>query len=570
MATRTKATPALILVLLLMIVAAAGCAGDNKGDSGETPPPETAAPASASSASSTQPAQEPETNELAFPLKEQISVDFVLGEHPTNGKYPWAEDGHPGFKWLQEQTNIKLNVNHIPQGSIKDRLNLLLSTNDLPDILYGQGAGWSLNDIEKAGDNGLFVNILDDKYRHLIPNYLKLIEENPSLKAQINDGKLYGFYQVNPNAAKFTATLPYRKDLFDKFNLQPETWDELYEALKALKQEFPKSYPFGLANQGDTVSILAYGPASFRSGPSVYYNHDKQEWVYGPSEDNYKLFLEFFAKLYKEKLLHPEFATLSYEQWTQSWVNNEIFFSYWWSATGNWFPVYPSSPNYGRDKEWLEAYRVPSLVKGGPRGWTTNNAPSNVYDPILVSAKSAHIEEILALLDFVSDLDNATSTTYGPRGVEWDIVDGKYRWLSKEIKSPYNPDGTKDEREYYKEKYGSYDGNNNFTVNQDAKVSRELSDALADPDFKQFFDEVDRYVQDGSTQTLPQPVIRLSAADTERQLQLKTVLDTYANEITLKIINGSLPVSEFDRLRTKLEELGAQELIGLYKKGSGF
>lgn len=507
---------------------------------------------------------------VTFPLKDEIEVTFTIGEHPTNGKYDWAEAGAPGFIWLKEQTNVKLVVDHIPQGSIKDRMNLMLSTNDLPDILFPQGTGWTLNDIETAGDAGIFINILDPKYAALIPNYLKLVESTPNLKAMTTTGKLYGFYQVDPHAAAFTGQLPYRKDLFDKFNLKPETWDELYEALKVLKAEFPDSYPFGTANQGDITSILRYGPAGFRSGNSVYYNFDKNAWVYGAQEDNYKLFLEFFAKLYKEKLLNPEFATMTYEQWTQSFVNNETFFSYWWSATGMWFPVFPSDPNYGRDKAWLEAHPVPSLVKGGPRGWVRNDAPSNVYDPKLISAKSEHIPEILALMDFVSDNDNVTQMAYGPKGVEWDIVDGKYRWINKEVKVAYNPEGTKSYRDVYKEKYGiNMVSENNFSNNNDAWTSQQLNDAAADPDYTQFLDETAMYVEHGSTILEPQPIMRLGAEDSETLAQLKGAIDTYANEVTIKIINGSLPISEFDVMKKKIDELGIADLLALYKKGSG-
>lgn len=566
MSKKTKTVTGLVIAICLVFAIASACTSNTSTPSESTSTPGT----SESGGTTTQPAAEPDT--LSFPLQNPITIDFVIAEHPTQGKYSWAADNHPGFQWLEEQTNITINTTHIPQGNVQERMNLMLSTNDLPDLLFPQGANWQLNDIEQAGQRGLFVNILDEKYKHLIPNYLKLIEETPSLQALVNDGKLYGFYQVDPNAALFTRTMPYRKDIFDKHNINVETWDELYEALKVLKQQYPNSYPFGGYTQGGGNRLLQDGPPGFQSGQSIYYNHNENAWVYGATEDNYKLFLEFFAKLYQEGLLHPEFSTMSQDQWSQSWINDEIFISYWVSATGNWFsPDSPSNnPDFGRDKEWVEAHRIPSLVKGGPRGWTSVRAPSNVYDPKLISTSSDHIEEILMLMDFTSVTENVANMSYGPQGVEWDIIDGKYQWLAKDIKVAYNPDGTKSVGEYFSEKYGiGLIGENNFSNNNDSQIAYDINDAYADADYEQFLNEIDMYVEDGSTLLKPQPILRLSETDTERQTQLKAALDTYADEMTIKIISGQLPVSEWDNLKKTLESMGVNDLIELYKKGSG-
>lgn len=555
MLIKRKAIVGILLVFCLLASLFAGCIGKKEGEKQEGT---TTAP------------QEEELN-VEFPLKEPITIELATAEHTTQGRYSWAEDGHPGFKKLEEETNIKLKVTHIPVANVKERMNLMLATDSLPDLLHTQGSGWTLNDVEKAGEKGLLVNILDEKYKPLIPRYLKLIEETPTLKGYINDGKLFGFYQVDPGAALFTLTLPYRKDIWDKHNLNVETWDELYEALKTLKKEYPNSYPFGGFSQGGTIVILEYGPPSFRTGKTIYYNYDKNEWVYGPMEDNYKLFLEFFAKLYKEELLNPEFVSMPYEQWSQSWINDETFFSYWWSATGEWFSPNNSSknPNFGRDKEWVEAHRVPSIVKGGPRGWTSNQAPTNVSVPKVISSKSKYIKEIMALMDYICTVEWDLNLSYGLKGEEWDIVDGKYRFLSKEIITPYNPDGTKDTATYFREKYNVYMSENNFTVLHDSNPVYDLYESLVDLDYKQFLDECDMYVKDGSTLLQPQPVMRFTDEETEIATQLRTSLNTYSDEISIQIINGTLLISEFDNMRKTLEEMGVQDLINLYKKASG-
>ena len=79
---------------------------------------------------------------VQFPLPEEITITYAIGEHPTQGKWSWADDGHPGFQWFLEQTNIRVKFMNIPQGNIQAKMQLMLSTNELPDILNTGGSGW--------------------------------------------------------------------------------------------------------------------------------------------------------------------------------------------------------------------------------------------------------------------------------------------------------------------------------------------------------------------------------------------------------------------------------------------
>jgi putative aldouronate transport system substrate-binding protein len=212
---------------------------------------------------------------------------------------------------------------------------------------------------------------------------------------------------------------------------------------------------------------------------------------------------------------------------------------------------------------------MPSVTAGGPRGWLSNRSPTNVYAPKVISGKSKYIPQIMMLMDFVCDVENVINMSYGEKGADWDIIDGKYRWVAPEIKTPYNPTGTMSYTEYFNKKYPNvYMGEANMSVINDAQVSYDMSDAFADPDYKQFLEEAAMYVKDGSTLTKPQPITRFDAADSEEQAQLKTILDTYASEITIKIIMGQLPISEFDNMKAKLKELGSDKLVEMYRKAA--
>jgi putative aldouronate transport system substrate-binding protein len=511
-------------------------------------------------------------DQVTLPLAEKITVDYTIAEHTTIGHYAFADDGHPGFMWLEEQTNIEINDIQIPPGEIDAKYQVMLATGDLPDIFNPGASTLTKADLDAFGDKGLFVNILD--YAHLIPGYVKLMEEvEPLRNMTTKDGKKYGFASYNADPIPFSLTLAYREDLWEKMDLPRDTWEDLYEAFKTLKAEFPDSYPVNAWQTGDRSVLLFMAGANFNTDESIYFNHTNREWQYGPLDAEYEYFMEYFSRLWAEGLLHPDTFTMSYDQWSQSLANHESFFTWWWSASGNWFsPVTQFKlPDYGPGKEWtFSALRIPSLVEGGPRARSRNTMPYGNYRYVkLISAQSEHIPEIMAFMDFLTVEKNSYSVFFGPPGEYWDIVDGKYRWLTPEIKTPYNPEGTMADHEWFLQKFGVRTSLANVAiVGIDNPRMQANMTIESDPDYTQFEVEARQYVADGSTPQRPEPITNFTAEQADREAQLKTALDTYAQEQSILFITGKRPLSEFAAFQDEIRNLGAEELIELYKTAS--
>lgn len=511
-------------------------------------------------------------DQITLPLAEKITVDYTIAEHTTIGHYAFAEDGHPGFIWLEEQTNIEINDIQIPPGEIDAKYQVMLATGDLPDIFNPGASTLTKADLDAFGDKGLFVNILD--YAHLLPGYMKLMEEvEPLANMVTKDGKKYGFASYNADPIPFSLTLAYREDLWEKMDLPRDTWEDLYEAFKTLKAEFPDSYPVNAWQTGDRSVLLFMAGANFNTDESIYFNHTNREWQYGPLDAEYEYFMEYFSRLWAEGLLHPDTFTMSYDQWSQSLANHESFFTWWWSASGNWFsPVTQFDlPDYGPGKEWtFSALRIPSLVEGGPRARSRNTMPYGNYRYVkLISSQSEHIPEIMAFMDFMTVEKNSYSIFFGPPGEYWDIVDGKYRWLTPAIKTPYNPEGTLADHEWFLQKFGVRTSLANVPiVGIDNPRMQANMTIESDPDYTQFEVEARQYVADGSTPQRPEPVTNFTAEQADREAQLKTALDTYAQEQSILFITGKRPLSEFAAFQDEIRNLGAAELIELYKAAS--
>ena len=511
-------------------------------------------------------------DQITLPLPERITVDYTLAEHTTIGHYAFADDGHPGFIWLEEQTNIEINDIQIPPGEIEAKYQVMLATGDLPDIFNPGAANLSKADLDSYGAKGLFVNVLE--YAHLIPNYMKLIEEVEPIGNMItSDGKKYGFSIYNADPIPFSLSLAYREDLWEKMDLPSDTWEDLYEAFKTLKAEFPDSYPVNAWQTGDRSVLLSMAGANFNTDESIYFNHTNRDWQYGPMDAEYEYFMEYFSRLWAEGLLHPDTFTMSYDQWSQSLANHESFFTWWWSASGNWFsPVTQFQlADFGPGKEWtFSALRIPSLVEDGPRARSVNHMPYGNYGYAkLISSQSEHIPEIMALMNFLAVEKNSYSVFFGPPGEYWDIVDGKYRWLTPEIKTPYNPEGTMADHEWFLQKFGVRTSLANVEiVGIDNPRMQANMTIESDADYTQFEVEARQYVADGSTPQRPEPIVNFTAEQADREAQLKTALDTYAQEQSILFIAGKRPLSEFAAFQDEIQKQGAQELVDLYKTAS--
>lgn len=112
--------------------------------------------------------------------------------------------------------------------------NIMLTNSPLPDIVQGDK-----NRINESAVEGAFIP-LDELIDQYAPNIKRVLEEHPEYVAgsAASDGKLYFI----PNLYEGRASMGFyiRKDWLDRLGLSiPTTVDELYEVLKAFREQDP-------------------------------------------------------------------------------------------------------------------------------------------------------------------------------------------------------------------------------------------------------------------------------------------------------------------------------------------
>ena len=97
---------------------------------------------------------------------------------------------------LFDQTQVTVNWENVSESVYSQQKNLIFgNVDDRPDAIYH--AGMSAGEIMKYAKRGVFVPISD--YLEYMPNFAKILEERPDIKAQLTnseDGKIYSLPRI--------------------------------------------------------------------------------------------------------------------------------------------------------------------------------------------------------------------------------------------------------------------------------------------------------------------------------------------------------------------------------------
>lgn len=320
MSNLRKKMAAFILVMVMMLTFLSACAPK---PAETTPAPATTAPAGAEATPSAAPAEQPE---------EPIKFSMYYADNPT---LPFRED------WLtvqeiQKRVNAEISIEAIPSTDFKTKVSLALNTgSNAPDvILYqttkGENASLALN--------GAVVPISD--YSDWTPNFNARVEEFglQSDVDQLNlmDGKRY-FLPALTDKPFYDGGLIMREDLLAKYGLEtPKTYDDLYNVLKKFKEENPSSYPLTILAAPRVLfrmTMTSWGVSVGRnaaSGSSVLsWDYENKTYFPGAISDQYRDYMRFFAKMYKEGLIDPEMAEpIDGDKWAQKLATGQSFATY--------------------------------------------------------------------------------------------------------------------------------------------------------------------------------------------------------------------------------------------------
>ncbi len=280
------------LLVSAMLVSAVACSTDNGGDT------------SADTSNSTDSSTDTNTNEDSN-SDESYSFTFYLNGSWT--AYPL--DGQPGKEIMQEAMtayglpNIDFEVTHIGGTEYYDRLNVLAVSDSLPDAM-----GIDLTTVKSFADQDLILP-LDDHIDSL--TNLKDLMRQPEIDAATYNGSLYAFpvgYLEGSINGPNTNGLVIRQDWLDNVGMEvPTTIDEMYEVMKAFKEQDPdgngEDDTFGYLGVDTTWFDVVFGAYGIQP---TFWMETEDGLRMGSTLDGTQEALATLRKWYEEGLIDPD------------------------------------------------------------------------------------------------------------------------------------------------------------------------------------------------------------------------------------------------------------------------
>ena len=521
-----KKAPVKLMAGILSLTLLSGCSGG--GDSTTAGTGEVTTPLDVNTAT-------PE--ELALPFgsdDSQLTIASILTA-PT-GMSSFNEI--PLFQEYAERTNIQLDFQHVTS----ERMNLLLASNDLPDILINY---WS-DGQEKTAYNNQQILRLDDLMGQYAPNYVNILKEDPSLHAQAvdADGFLYSFQFLrnDPELRVFNGFM-IRQDWLDKLNLEmPTNVDELYEVLTAIKNGDPNGngqadeIPF-IMESGNALSYLGawWGIASF-------YIDDNNTVQCGWLQPEYREMLEYLNRLYNEGLMDPDYAITERNQFDTKISNGQA--AMWFGLAGGGLAristlMEPIDPEF-------EIAAMPWLTAADGKNYNLNLEYTSPLAARMGLSITTNCEDPVAAVkfaDYAYSEEGQTLLSFGIEGESYTMVDGVPTYTDLITNTPGKSTS---------EMLAQYTVATGYPMEQ----SMDYFNQYMAPEQKA---AIDVWKNCDTSRTVPS----LKFTDEELDTAITTFneINSYNNEMINKFITGRESFDNYESYQQTLRSMGIEDVV---------
>lgn len=229
-----------LMVGLLLMNLFTGCAKKNE----DSPKDGTVATDTDTDADTADTSADTTAETLTFPLEEKVKLTALVCTRVGVDNF----DENAMTKDIEKQTNIDMEFVVVPEDEAEEKLNLMLSTGDYPDIILLPQLNTSLQSL--YGSQGILLP-LNDMIEKSGTISKELFNQYPVAKEifTMKDGNIYNLPQLNECFhCQSTQKMWIYKPWLDKLGLEiPTTTEEFYTVMKAFKENDPNGN--GLADE---------------------------------------------------------------------------------------------------------------------------------------------------------------------------------------------------------------------------------------------------------------------------------------------------------------------------------
>lgn len=392
-----------LFLVLAMIGTLAACGSDKQQESTQQSSSVEVSNAESSEAKTSESSEQ----EVAEPVKLTV---FPLSANTMSGEI----GGWLGEFLLEHGLIVEIMAHSA------DKLNAILASQDLPDIVYLPSSA----DFKAISESGMVMDL--EPYLNQLPHVTDSEMVSTALnyiKEYVTDGKLAMLpLNCGPTAYSTTTSSSIRLnwEVYEKIGC-PEfsTLEELIPILKDMQKAYPESdtgekmYAMHLYTGADTsyfygiiniFHISGYGADELKYGIEANGIDGSWDWILA-DDSMYKYALWYMNQLYREGLLDPN--SISTEHGVQhTRIQEGGALAAWNAVTGSesngYYPVY------------FEDYTAVANMLGYPYG---------AGNYIAVSSKTENLDAVLKFLDMAADPEKVRVFNNGPQGELWDYND---------------------------------------------------------------------------------------------------------------------------------------------------
>ena len=521
-----KKTPITIMTGILSLALLSGCVG-NGTKTGQSAG-EVTTPLNVSTAA-------PE--EITLPIESNHSeLSIALSSPAPMGKSSYNEI--PLFEEYEKRTNIKPVFQHVTT----EKMNLLLASNNLPDIFINT---WSDGQEKKAYNDGQILR-LDDLMGKYAPNYVNILKQDPELHAQAvdADGFLYSFQFLrnDPELRVFSGFM-IRQDWLDKLNLKmPTNADELYHVLKTIKNSDMNGN--GVADEVPFIMEIGNALPLVSSwwGISTFYIDDNNTLQSGWLQPEYKEMLQYLNKLYNEGLLDPDYAITERNQFDTKISNGQA--AMWYGLAGGGLAristlMQPLDPEF-------KISALPWLAMSNGKKYSTNleyATPLSGRFGLSVTSNCKNPIAAVKFADYAYSEEGGTLLSFGVENESYTMVNGTPTYTDLITNTPGKS---------MSEMLAQYTVATAYPMVQ----SMDYFNQFMLPAQKA---AINVWKDCDTTRTVP--VLKFHDEELNTAITTFNEVDSYNNEMINKFITGRESFDNYDNYQKTLKSMGLEDVV---------
>jgi putative aldouronate transport system substrate-binding protein len=464
-----------------------------------------------------------------------VTLDYWLPIHVNAIKFIKSYAENEAYQEIQKRLGITVNFIHPASGAEAEQFNLMIASGELPDLI--QSSNRYSGGVMKGVQDGIYLE-LSDKLQQYAPDYYKIINSTTDIRREFYDenGHIGAFYRVSPwPPAPVWMRAITRKDWLAEFGMKPPKTLDQYEAFfKAIQEKKPDAVPFYLPITGAGREAMY---SAFNIWPNWFITDGKVR--HGNADPVLKDYLTRMNDWYKKGYISKDFASITQQQVWSLFDTNKV-------------AMYFDSV----DSSGARCANLPFKIESCPLPRLAENSKLHLVlssfrrssDETSVAASSKKQEAALKFLNYGYSPEGAMIYNYGVEGKTYNMVNGKPVFTDYVMN---NPLFTTENANYilkihFAPKLGVSDLEGNPTV-------------MKSPDSVAFRKQWSEDPNEDSIYKIPP--ISLTPAENTRRAEIMANVNTYTDEMILKFIIGTEPLSNFDKYMDQLNQYGMQEAV---------